>query len=390
MAGSGSHPVGLGYILRQWGRVGVLGFGGPPVHIAMFRKRLVEEDALIDGDEFEDSVAATGLLPGPASTQLSILSAWQLAGTRGALLGGAAFILPGLVAILALSTVFLADSPPEAVLAAGAGAGAAVGAIALRAGWDLAGPSLARAAARSRWMAYVLLGGLAAALLGAAVVVVLLACGFIELASRRPRGGRRQSGTGPGLHLWPLTIPAIAAISGGVGALIWVAFKVGALSYGGGFVIIPLMQADAVDGYGWMTDGEFLNAVALGQITPGPVVCTVAAVGYAAGGVWAGLLAALVAFAPSFGFVIGGASRFGRMRKDPRVRSFLDGAGPAAIGAIIGVSIPLASALAETWQYLVLVGALLALFPLRLSVVPALLLSATAGVAAVAAGAPVP
>ncbi|HEY5357267.1 MAG TPA: chromate transporter [Streptosporangiaceae bacterium] len=135
------------------------------------------------------------------------------------------------------------------------------------------------------------------------------------------------------------------------------AFKVGALSYGGGFVIIPLMQADAVSHYHWMTGGQFLNAVALGQITPGPVVQTVAVVGYAAAGVAGGLLAAVVAFAPSFAFILLGASRFDRLRGNHQVSAFLGGAGPAAIGAILGSAIPLARALTQPWQYAVLAGA---------------------------------
>lgn len=100
------------------------------------------------------------------------------------------------------------------------------------------------------------------------------------------------------------------------------AFKVGALSYGGGFVIIPLMRADAVDRYHWMSDGQFLNAVALGQITPGPVVQTVAVVGYAAAGLGGGLLAAAMAFAPSFLLVILGGSRFDRLRSNAAVQGF--------------------------------------------------------------------
>ena len=106
----------------------------------------------------------------------------------------------------------------------------------------------------------------------------------------------------------------------------WTALKVGALSFGGGFVIIPLMQADAV-GHHWMTSGQFLNGVALGQITPGPVVQTVAAVGFAAAGIGGGLLAALVAFSPSFAFVLGGARHFGALRGNHHAQSFLDGAG---------------------------------------------------------------
>jgi chromate transporter len=173
-------------------------------------------------------------------------------------------------------------------------------------------------------------------------------------------------------------------------ALVWVALKVGALSYGGGFVIIPLMQADAVDAYHWMTNTEFLNAVALGQVTPGPVTHTVAVVGYAAYGVGGGLLAALVAFLPSFSFVLLGARRFDALRRNARVRAFLDGAGPAAIGAIIGVAIPLAYALDEWWQVGVLAGAAVALFVLRRGVVTTLLAAGGAGVVAALLGAPLP
>src|SRR6266576_3146546 len=101
----------------------------------------------------------------------------------------------------------------------------------------------------------------------------------------------------------------------------WVAFKVGALSYGGGFVIIPLMQSDAVSHYHWMTGAQFLNAVALGQITPGPVVQTVAVVGYAAAGLVGGIVASVVAVSPSFAFILFGAQRFDQIRSDHRARA---------------------------------------------------------------------
>src|SRR5262249_39765725 len=156
-------------------------------------------------------------------------------------------------------------------------------------------------------------------------------------------------------------LAATAATSGGLLALAWVALKVGALSYGGGFVIIPLMQHDAVDRHHWMTDSQFLDAVALGQVTPGPGVHTVAVVRYAAAGLGGGLLAAAVAFAPSFCFVLLGARRFDGLRTNATARSFLDGAGPAAIGAIAGAAIPLALALTETWQFAILAGAALAI-----------------------------
>ena len=192
-----------------------------------------------------------------------------------------------------------------------------------------------------------------------------------------------------GLSVAPLPVLAVVVASAStLASLAWVAFKVGALSYGGGFVIIPLMQADAVERYGWMTDTEFLNAVALGQVTPGPVTHTVAVVGYAAAGVPGAVLAAAVAFAPSFAFVLVGARRFDRLVANTDVRAFFDGAGPAAIGAILGSAIPLALALQETWQWAVLAGATVALLVLRRGVVLTLLAAGVVGAVAVVLGAP--
>ena len=139
-----------------------------------------------------------------------------------------------------------------------------------------------------------------------------------------------------------------------------------------------------------MRDADFLNDVDLGQITPVPVVHKVAVVGYAAGGVGGALLAAAVAFAPSFALILAGGPRFEQIRANATARAFLDGAGPAAIGAILGVSIPLAAALDQPWQLGVLVAALLALFVLRRGVVTTLLACAAAGVAIVALGAQLP
>jgi chromate transporter len=224
----------------------------------------------------------------------------------------------------------------------------------------------------------------AAAVAGRYVVLVLLGCGLLELAIGSALAARMSS------ILWaPAALLAAAAV-GGLPALAWVAFKVGALSYGGGFVIVPLMQGDAVHAYHWMSSGEFLNAVALGQVVPGPVVATVAAVGYAAHGVGGGVLAATVAFAPSFAFVMLGGRHFERLRSDQRAQRFLDGAGPAAIGAIFGTAIPLARALQEWWQFAVLGGAAAALLVARLGVVPTLVAAGAVGVIAAVLGSPLP
>ncbi len=369
----------LSTVAAAWGRIGVVGFGGPPSHVALLRDLCVERRAWLTEGEFEDAIAACNLLPGPASTQLAIFCAWRVRGAPGAVAGGLAFVVPGLVLILALAALFLASAPPNWVRGAGAGAGAAVAAVAAQAGLRLVPASFGRAASKLRWPAYLAAGALAAATLGPWLVLVLLGCGLVEVALRTGIGRRAAA-----------FVPLPLAATGTLGALSWTALKVGALSYGGGFVIVPLMQGDAVDRHGWMTDAQFLNAVALGQVTPGPVVHTVAAVGYAAAGVGGGLLAAVIAFTPSFAFVLAGAGRFDRLRADARARAFLDGAGAAAVGAILGVCVPLAGALQERWQALVLVLAALWLLVLGRGAVSALLAAGAAGAFVALAGGPLP
>ncbi len=385
MTDSALEKVKFRTIAREWGRIGVIGFGGPPAHIALLRDLCVQRRGWISAREFEDSIAATNILPGPASTQLAIFCAWRLRGRRGALVGGVSFIVPGLVLILGLSALFLSSHPPLWAQGAAAGSGAAVPAVALQAALGLMPTSWRRSEDRSgrvRWLGFLLAGGFSAALLGSYLVVVLLVCGLIEV------GVRAGTGNGPNHRAMALFPAAVAPVAvGGLAALAWVAFKVGALSYGGGFVIIPLMQHDAVVTYHWMTSAQFLNAVALGQVTPGPVVQTVAVVGYAAAGVGGGLLAALIAFAPSFAFILGGASHFDRLRTNSRVQAFLSGAGAATIGAIAGAAIPLGLALAHLWQIAILGLAAVWLLGLRRGVVIALLGAGGLGVIAVMSGA---
>ena len=375
---SDSGRVPLSTILLEWGRIGCIGFGGPPTHIKLLRELCVEQRGWLTAHDFEDAIAACNLLPGPASTQLAIFCAWRLRGRVGALVGGAAFIIPGLIVILALAALFLGTSPPLWVLGAGAGAGAAVPAVAVHAASSLTGASWQRRPNAVRWICYLLAGLAAAATLGPWLVLVLLGCGLIELAIQLSAG---HQGNGKVQGLASAPILAAGAISGGVLlSVVWVAFKVGALSYGGGFVIIPLMQSDAVSHYHWMTGTQFLNAVALGQITPGPVVQTVAVVGYAAAGLVGGILASAIAFSPSFAFILLGGRRFDQVRADRRARAFLAGAGPAAIGAIYGSAIPLTRELSHSWQYAVLAAALVLLLLLRRGVVLTLLCAGATGV----------
>jgi chromate transporter len=197
-----------------------------------------------------------------------------------------------------------------------------------------------------------------------------LACGLLEIS---------LSSTAHGFI--PLALGK-TIVMGSFASIAWVAFKVGALSYGGGFVIIPLMQHDVVSTYHWMTNAQFLNAVALGQITPGPVVQTVSAVGYAARGLTGALIAALVAFTPSFLFVIGGGNHFESIRSNPKVTAFLRGAGPCVIGAILGSAITLGRELAHWWQLPVLALVALWVFSKRNAVIALVSAGAIGGLVA--------
>ncbi len=387
-ATSGRRAVPLTTIALQWGRIGCTGFGGPPAHVALLRKLCVTERGWMDARDFEDGIAATNLLPGPASTQLAIYCAWRLAGVAGAVVGGLCFIVPGLVVIITLAALYLRAHPPLWVLGAAAGAGAAVPAVALQAAAGLLPASRRRSGAtragRARWAVYAAGGAAAAATLGPWLVLVLVLAGLAEIASSSLPHRDADRGA-----LGALALAGVPAVAGGLAAVAWVAVKVGLLSYGGGFVIVPLMQHDAVQTYRWMTGAQFLGAVALGQLTPGPVVQTVAVVGFAAGGLGAGLLAALCAFAPSFALVLAGGPRFDALRADARVQAFLTGAGAAAIGAIGGSAIPLGLALAHLWQLGILALGALWLLWLRRGAVPALVGAGALGLGAGLLGAPV-
>ena len=378
---SSGERVALSTIAREWGRIGCTGFGGPPAHVAMLRRLCVEQRQWLEPGEFEDGIAVTNLLPGPASTQLAIFCAWRLRGAVGAMVGGLCFIGPGLVAMVALSVVFLRASAPLWVLGAAAGAGAAVPAVALAAAGGLVAPSWKRvgvvSARRRAWVAYAVAGAVASAAVGPWVVAVMVICGLMSIGLS----------TRVAVVLAPL---GVSMAAGGLAAVAWVGFKVGALAYGGGFVIVPLMQADAVNHHHWMTATQFLNTVALGQITPGPVTLTVAGVGYAAAGVGGAVMAAVSAFSPSFAFVMVGGPRFDRIRSNTTVQAFLGGAGPAAIGAIAGSAVPLAMSLRFGWQVAVLVAAAVWLLLLRRGIIVALVVAALVGVVAASVGAPIP
>src|SRR5436305_13889244 len=220
VSAAGPARIPLARIAREWTRIGLTGFGGPPAHVELLRRLVVERERWMAPRELEDAIAACSLLPGPASTQLAIYCARRVAGPVGALVGGLGFILPAVVMILALSALFLSSAPPLWVRGAGAGAGAAVAAVAVRAGAGLAWPSWRRAKGRRlRWLGYALAGAVSAATIGPYLVLVLLGCGVIEFLVR-------DAGASAGHVAW-LLVPGVAS-TGGLGALATWAPQVGA------------------------------------------------------------------------------------------------------------------------------------------------------------------
>ena len=312
---SNTRRVPLSTVVRAWGRLGCTGFGGPPAHLALLKALCVTSNGWLNEEEFDHAVATTAILPGPASTQMAIYCAWRVAGTAGAVLGGLAFIIPGLIAIIIAASVILAATPPHWLLGAADGAGAVF---------------------------YAVLGGLATLTLGPFLVLVLCGCGGLEIF-------RRSTQRGPAS--WLTAAPVLAALAT-LPALVVTAFTIGALSFGGGFVIIPLMRSAAISHH-WLTGPQFLDAVALGQLTPGPVVQTIAVVGYGASGVLGALIAATIAFAPSFAFIVFGGPRFEALRSHPTAAGFLGGGAPAAMGAIVASAVILAGEMRHLWQVVV-------------------------------------
>ncbi len=184
-----ANAVSLATIAREWTRLGCIGFGGPPTHIILLRRLCVEERHWIEPEEFEDAIAATNLLPGPASTQLAIFCAWKLRGVRGAVIGGLGFICPGLLLIIALSAVFLAPASADRdsrgrrwgrSMAVLDGSHAARGL--LPASWKRIGSTGIQ---QDRWVGYAIVGGVCAALFGEYLVIALIACGVVEIVIRR-------------------------------------------------------------------------------------------------------------------------------------------------------------------------------------------------------------
>jgi len=331
----------LGEVARLFLLLGTTAFGGPAAHIAMMREQVVTRRRWITDATFLDLLGATNLIPGPNSTELAIHLGFRRAGWRGLLVAGLSFIIPAALMVLALAWAYveygarpwaqdLLYGVKPVVIAVVINAIVGLGRTAV------SGPLLAAAGAAV--FALFLAGGDELLLLFGGALIVALIRGGLALG---------RGGTAGVLGLTTLVAPAAAPAAGGVSGysaitLFLVMLKVGALLYGSGYVLLAFLRGDLVDGLGWLTDQELLDAIAVGQVTPGPVFTTATFVGYLVGGVGGAIVATVAIFVPSFLFVGLIGPLLPRLRQHVWTAALLDGVNVAALGLMAAVTVVLA------------------------------------------------
>jgi chromate transporter len=384
-----AEEVSLGRIARTFLRLGAVGFGGPAAHIALLQEELVERRRWIDRERFLEALGVSSLVPGPTSSELAIHTGYLLGGQPGALVAGISFVLPAFVVMTGLSAAYVAAGGFEVRDDLVAGIQPVVIAVIVAAVWRLR-------SAVAGWLATALAGAVAVLtvslpaweplwLLGAGLTVASAGTSARRRLAREERGvvGEVAAGGTAGLVL---AAAAGVAVVGAIPALAWVFLKTGALLFGGGYVLLPLLEPEVL-ARGWLTRGEFLDGIALGQATPGPIVTTSAFVGYVVSGVAGAAVATVAIYLPSFVVVMAGTGPFLRsFRRRPAVRDFLRGANAAAVGAIAGAGILLGrTALGSPLRLAVGLAATVALLA-RVPVWAVLLAGGAVGLAAGAFG----
>ncbi|GAX34936.1 chromate efflux transporter [Nodularia sp. NIES-3585] len=334
-------------------KLGLIGFGGPQAHIAMINDEAVVRRGWFTQEQFLEGVAVCEMLPGPASTQMGIYTGYVRAGQLGALVAGICFILPAFLIVLTLSWAYFRFQGIPQIEDLFLGVTPVVIAIIFGFCWKLA----KRAITDVKGVAIALAVLLATWLFQVNILLQLVLAGIVGLILYSPsnRTSALLVPLLPMMQVLPKTLATVStdtlALSSFWGleriqeyylTLIFFFLKVGSFIFGGGLVIIPLLESEVVNQFHWLTRSEFLDGVAIGEFTPGPVVITAAFVGYKVAGVMGALISAIAIFTPSFLFIMGAAPLLVRIRQNPWIRSFLKGVTPAVLGAIAAAAIPLA------------------------------------------------
>jgi chromate transporter len=307
-------------------RLGLTGFGGPAVHIAMLREEAVVRRRWLTDDEFVDLLGATNLIPGPNSTEMMIHVGFRRAGWAGFALGGFCFILPAALIVLAFAWAYVAYGRTPAAEWILYGIKPVIIAVVVQAIWGLS-----RTAVKSVELALVGVAALALYLAGVNEIAVLFGAGLLVLLLRLARS--RSTGA------VRVVLPPIAAVAvlPDLTRLALAFLKIGGVLYGSGYVLLAFLQSEFVERLGWLTNQQVLDAIAVGQFTPGPVFTTATFVGYVIGGLPGALVATLAIFLPSFVFVAISNPLIPRLRQSPSMAALLDGVNVGALALMAGV-----------------------------------------------------
>lgn len=347
-----------------------MGFGGPAAHVAMIEEEVVARRGWLTRDRFLDVVGATNLIPGPNSTEVAIHVGFIRAGWPGLIVAGGSFILPAVAVVTALAWVYVEFGRLPEVAALLQGVKPAVIAIILA-----AVIRLAPAAARDPWLAAIAVAVVAASLLGVNEVLALAGAGAASPALRR-RGQRRPPGGGARALLaaawgWPAgpaalhgiaTAGAQAALAAAPAAApLWKLglffLKVGSVLYGSGYVLVAFLEGGLVDTYGWLSREQLLDAIAVGQVTPGPVLTTATFAGYLVAGPAGAAVATLGIFLPSFVLVAALTPLIPRLRQWTWTAAVLDGVGAGSVALMAAVTVKLAGSALTGWPAVLVAGA---------------------------------
>jgi chromate transporter len=318
-------------------KLGVIAFGGPAAHVALMRQEVVQRRKWLEEQQFLDLLGASNLIPGPTSTELAIYLGYTRAGPLGLLLAGGLFILPAMLLVLAFAWAYVQFGSTPQAGAVLYGIKPVILAVIVQAIYGLL-----RTAVKTWLLAVVVVVTVALFFLGVNPLVPLfgLAIGFSLLENRQ----RLLSPS----HVWFIPFGQLAPAATGtepftVAGLFLTFLKIGATLYGSGYVLLAFLHDDFVSRLGWLTDRQLLDAVAVGQFTPGPVFTTATFIGYLLGGLPGAVLATIAIFLPSFVFVAIVYPFVPRLRASPWTSRFLDGANAAAVGLMAAVAWQLAT-----------------------------------------------
>ena len=339
------QPTALAEVGRLFLKLGVLGFGGPAAHIALMEDEVVRRRGWLTREAFLDYVGATNLIPGPNSTELAIEIGRDRAGWRGLIVAGLAFILPAALIVGVTAWAYVRFGQLPAVLALLAGVKPVVIAIVAQALWRLA-----RTAVKNGWLAAVAAGSIGAIAMGVhelLVLVVAVGIGSVTALARPARSSARGSvGALPVVPGMATVKTVVAAL--GIGAVgpsavsLWPLFaiflKIGSVLFGSGYVLLAFLRADFVERLGWLTERQLLDAVAVGQVTPGPVFTTATFIGYVLAGVPGAVVATVGIFLPAFVFVAISGPLIPRLRRSPIAAAALDAVNAASLGLMAVVT----------------------------------------------------